>query len=89
MIEDLIRQAARESWESDRRQWAAAGQPQPSWDDLPDDSKAFHMARAAIPVRVALRSSEAEIERLKRQVAEWVDAGGEAHLDDLKKEITQ
>jgi hypothetical protein len=65
MIEDLIRQAARESWESDRRQWAAAGQPQPSWDNLPSDAKAFHMARAAIPVRVALMSSDAEIERLK------------------------
>jgi hypothetical protein len=67
MIEDLIRQAARESWEVDRHQWAAAGQPQPSWDDLPDDAKAFHMARAAIPVRVALMSSDAEIERLQTQ----------------------
>jgi hypothetical protein len=86
MIEDLIRQAARESWEVDRHQWAAAGQPKPSWDDLEDDAKAFHMARAAIPVRVALMSSDAEIERLKAAIeAAIVDLTNNQRLQAHRK----
>jgi hypothetical protein len=86
MIEDLIRQAARESWEVDRHQWAAAGQPQPSWDNLPSDAKAFHMARAAIPVRVALMSGDAEIERLRAAIeAAIVDLTNNQRLQAHRK----
>lgn len=69
-LEELVRQAAREHWESIRREWEAQGFDEPNWDDLSSDKHVFYMKQVEIPVAVACRERDATIARLEAELEE-------------------